>query len=282
MHALAIAASSARGLKENFGTMVKPLHAGLAARDGVQAALLAQHGLTASASAIDGAQGLLHAMDADRGDLARGLDDLGTRWEIVDTGITVKLYPSCAGTHPALDAILDLRRTHEFTGATVDSVVVGVDAITPTILLYDRPSSGLEGKYSMPFCAAAAVVRGRVGNDTYDDAALADPQIAAMMQKVTMRVDDTLDKSAPALTQARVQIRLYDGRQLAADANGARGYPDRPASDADIDAKFMACAERALAADSAMALLAALKAIDTAADVRRLPVISGHNPASTP
>ena len=70
-HALAIAASAASGLKENFGTMVKPLHAGLAARNGVLAALLAQAGMTASAQALDGPQGFLHAMDSERAELAR-------------------------------------------------------------------------------------------------------------------------------------------------------------------------------------------------------------------
>ncbi len=282
MRAIAIAASSARGLKENFGTMVKPLHAGLAARDGVQAAMLAQHGMTASAAAIDGPQGLLHATDGDHGDLDRELNDLGMRWEIVDTGITVKLYPSCAGTHPALDAILDLRHSHRFTDADVESVTVGVDVITPTILLYDRPASGLEGKFSMPFCAAAAIVHGLVNIDTFDDVAMADPRIIAMMQKVSMRVDDTLDKSAPALTQASIQVRLTDGRQLAANANGARGYPDRPASDDDLAAKFMACAERALTRDASSALLTALRGIEFIADVSAISFTSERIPASRP
>ena len=92
-HALAIAASEASGLKENFGTMVKPLHAGLAARNGVLAALLAKHGMTASAQALDGPQGFLAAMDSERPSLAESSADLGVRWEILDTGITVKLYP---------------------------------------------------------------------------------------------------------------------------------------------------------------------------------------------
>ena len=109
-HALAIAASEASGLKENFGTMVKPLHAGLAARNGVLAAQLAAAGMTASAAAIDGPQGFLAAMDSAQPALDEIAADLGSRWEILDTGITVKLYPSCAGTHPALDALLDLKR----------------------------------------------------------------------------------------------------------------------------------------------------------------------------
>ncbi|HJZ71289.1 MAG TPA: MmgE/PrpD family protein [Vicinamibacterales bacterium] len=271
-HALAIAASEASGVKENFGTMVKPLHAGLAARNGVMAAQLARGGLTASAAAIDGTQGFLAAMDSERSSLD-GAADLGTRWEIVDTGITVKLYPSCAGTHPTLDALLDLRRLVGFTAADVEAVEIGVDPIVPTILIHDRPTTGLEGKFSMPFCAAAAVVHGRVGNETFDASHLQDEAVRAMQSRVTMRVDPTLDSSAPPLTQSRVTVRLRDGRALTAEAKGARGYPTRPAGDDELGAKFLSCAEAALTREGARAALAALREIDTSRDVRALMML---------
>jgi 2-methylcitrate dehydratase PrpD len=267
-HALAIAASEASGLKVNFGTMVKPLHAGLAARNGVLAAQLARAGMTASAAAIDGAQGLLTAMDSERPSLDEAIGDLGERWEILDTGITVKLYPSCAGTHPTLDALLDLKRREGFAGEDVDTIEGGVDPIVPTILIYDRPASGLEGKFSMPFCAAAAVVHGHIGLDTFDAAHLADPRVAAVQSRVTMRVDPLLDASAPALTQARVSVRLRDGRVLSASANGARGYHDRPASDTELAGKFMSCARESLSEKQAAEGLAAVRDIERAADVR--------------
>jgi 2-methylcitrate dehydratase PrpD len=213
-HALAIAASQASGLKENFGTMVKPLHAGLAARNGALAALLARAGMTASELALDGPQGFLHAMDSEGTELANAIEDLGTRWEILDTGITVKLYPSCAGTHPSLDAILDLRRRKKFTADDVERVDIDVDSIVPTILIYDRPATGLEGKFSLPFCAAAAVAFGRVGIDTFDADTLTNPQVMRLMSGVDMRVDPALDLGAAPLTHARVHITLRDGRVL--------------------------------------------------------------------
>jgi 2-methylcitrate dehydratase PrpD len=269
-HALAIAASEASGLKENFGTMAKPLHAGLAARNGVLAAQLARAGLTANAAAIEGPQGLLAAMDSERPTLAPFTDDLERRWEILDTGITVKLYPSCAGTHPSLDALLDLRRDARFASADVGRVEIGVDPITPTILLYDHPSTGLEGKFSMPYCAAAAIVDGRVGIETFDDARLRDPRIADLRSRVTMKVDSTLDASAPALTQARVTVTLKDGRVLTASANGARGYPQRPANDDELATKFLACAMHAVDEPAARALLTELRDIERASHVRAL------------
>ena len=269
-HAFAIAASSASGLKENFGTMVKPLHAGLAARDGVIAALLAKAGMTGSERAIEGPQGYLRALDSERDDLDREIADLGRRWEILDTGITVKLYPSCAGTHPTLDAILDLRAEHGFAADGIARIDVDVDPIVPTILIYDRPESALEAKFSLPFCVAAACVFGRVGIDTFDAAALSDPRVKALMECVSTRVDDEIGRDKPSLTEARVRVTLKDGRTLTKDAHGARGYPEHPASAADVEKKFLGCASRVMPLDRATALYQNLAGIESSASVADL------------
>ena len=267
-HALGIAASEASGLKENFGTMVKPLHAGLAARNGVLAALLARDGMTASGIAIEGPQGLLRAMDSQDTGIGDAIADLGSRWEILDTGITVKLYPSCAGTHPSLDLILDMRRQQGFAAADVERIDIDVDSITPTVLIYDRPATELEAKFSMPFCAAAAVVDGQVGLETFEATHLTDPIITSLMDRVTMTANRGFDNGAPALTQARVSIRLRDGRTFSEMADGARGYPANPASDAELDAKFLSCAERALSKASSRRALELLRRIQESDDVR--------------
>jgi len=250
--------------------MVKPLHAGLAARNAILAAGLARRGLTASAQALDGRQGFLAAMDGEQRSFADAIADLDERWELLDTGVTVKLYPSCAGTHPTLDALLDLRRAERFSGSDVERIEVDVDSITPTVLIYDRPASGLEAKFSLPFCAAAAVLDGRVGIDTFEHARLADPSVAALMAKVTMRADPALDGIAPPLTQARLRVRLNDGRELNAAANGARGYPERPASDEELASKFLACAARCLPRERAERAIAALQGMERADHVRSL------------
>jgi 2-methylcitrate dehydratase PrpD len=267
-HALAIAASEACGLKENFGSMVKPLHAGLAARNGVLAALLARAGMTASESAFEGAQGFLRAFDAERSTLAEVAADLGTTWELLETGITVKLYPSCAATHPALDAILAIRAE---TGLRADEVVaisVDVDSVTPTVLIHSRPATGLEAKFSMPFCVAAAVVDGRVEADTFTDQRVREPRIARVMHRIAMLVDREFDGTAAPLTRARVRISLSGGRVLSREALGARGYPEQPASRSELDAKFIACARVSLAAAAAERSLERLRSLDHVVDVR--------------
>jgi 2-methylcitrate dehydratase PrpD len=272
-HALAIAASEASGLKENFGTMVKPLHAGLAARNAVLAALLARDGFSASEQAIDGDQGMLVAMDGSRHDLEGLLDQLGHVWEILETGITVKLYPSCAATHPPLDALLALRRQYGFGAPEVESIEIAVDEMTPTVLIHENPATGLEGKFSLQLCAAAAVVDGRVGMDTFEDTHIADPRIQELRPRVTMRVDPSLGRDAPALTQARVRVRLRDGRIVEQAADGARGYPERPATTEELETKFRTCATRALTEPSAERALAALRKLETIDDIREITAL---------
>ncbi|MGH9349289.1 MAG: MmgE/PrpD family protein [Vicinamibacterales bacterium] len=269
-HALSIAASEASGLKENFGSMVKPLHAGLSARNGVLAALLAADGFTASGAAIDGAQGFVAVFSNGSRDLAASLVGLGSRWEILESGVTVKLYPSCAATHPTIDALLDLRRRHGFTGEDVEAIEVTVDAVTPTVLIYPEPRTGLEAKFSMPFCAAAAAALGEVGIGTFDAEHVADPIVRRLASRVTVRVDEELGRHAPPLTQAHVAMRLSDGRRLTARADGARGYPARPASRADLNAKFRACASRALQGVDIEYALEALHRFEELPDIRLL------------
>jgi 2-methylcitrate dehydratase PrpD len=266
--ALGIAASAASGLKENMGSMVKPLHAGMAARNGLMAARLAARGFTASADALDGPQGFLAAMDGQHLTLDPAAADLGVRWEILETGITVKLYPSCAATHPPLDALLDLKRETGFTHEDVESIDVEVDSMTPRLLLYDRPTTGLEAKFSMPFCAAAAVVLGPPRVDTFETRAIDDRAVQALMPRVRMRANPAFDAAAP-LSRALVTVALRDGRVLTRAADGARGYPGRLSSD-ELAAKFASCASRALSSAASAAAWNGLQEIEHVTDVRQL------------
>ena len=277
-HALGIAASAASGLKENMGSMVKPLHAGMAARNGLMAARLAARGFTASADAIDGPQGFLAAMDSQHLTLDPAAADLGVRWEILESGITVKLYPSCAATHPPLDALLDLKREAGFTHAQVESIDIEVDSMTPRLLLYDRPTTGLEAKFSMPFCAAAALVLGHPRVDTFEKRAIDDRAVQALMPRVRLRINPAFDAAAP-LSRALVTISLQDGRVLTRAADGARGYPGRLSSD-ELAAKFASCASGALSSSASAAAWSALQGIERLTDVRELTslLVSGGPP----
>ena len=259
---MAIAASEASGLKESFGTMVKPLQAGLAGRNGVLAAQLAEVGLTATDRAVDGPQGMLVAMQAGTHDVRDEVTRLGRDWEIVDGGITVKLYPSCAGTHPTIDTLLDLRNEYGFTAADIDQVEVGVDTVTPTVLIHDRPTTGLEAKFSMHFCAASAVAHGRVDLQTFEPSGLSDSLTRELLPRIMMHVDPALGVDQPPLTEAKVVVRLRDGRLCERHARGARGYPSLPLSAQEFDRKFTVCAERAVEPSVATEVLGWLRGLE--------------------
>jgi 2-methylcitrate dehydratase PrpD len=269
-HCVGIAASEASGLKENFGAMTKPLHAGLAARNAVVAALLAQQGFTANEHALEGPQGFLAAMASEKPDLQSTITDLGKHWEILETGITIKLYPSCAATHPALDSVLDLRREHNLNADQIEAVQVSVDCLTPALLIYDRPQTGLQGKFSMPFCIAAALLHGEVGLETFTSSCIQDGRIQELLPRITMQVDESLGRDAPGLTQSIVKIRLRDGRTFTRRADGARGYPENPATSQELECKFLSCGQRVLPSGRLHAALALLHRLDSFSDIRQL------------
>ncbi len=268
-HALAIAASHASGLKENFGSMTKPYHAGHAARNGLLAAQLAREGLTASETALEGKQGYVAAFGGgDR--LASALDALGSVWQLLESGIAVKPYPSCALTHAAIDALLDLRARHRLLAADVAAVEVGVNRVVPDVLAHARPSTALERKFSMQFCAAAALGAGRVDLASFEDGPVRDLDVRGLMERVRMVVDPALPDGLEQHAWSRVTVRLADGRALEAPPRGAQGHPDTPLAPEALRAKFLACAERAIPRDEAEGVAEQLEHLEEIPDIRAL------------
>jgi 2-methylcitrate dehydratase PrpD len=268
-HALGLAASHAAGLKENFGSMTKPYHAGQAARSGVLAALLAREGCTASEAALDGPQGYAAAF-AGGAPLGEALDGLGRRWHLVESGIAVKPYPSCALTHAAIDALIELRGQHGLQPEQIAAVEVGVNRVTPGVLIHPAPATGLERKFSMQFCAAAALAQGRVDFASFEDGEIRDPTLRALMERVTMVVDESVPDGLTAHAWTRVTLRLGDGRVLTSPPRGALGHPDRPLSAAALRAKFLACATTVLTPGEAEAVAGQLDHLEAIPDIRAL------------
>jgi 2-methylcitrate dehydratase PrpD len=271
-HALGLAASLASGLKENFGSMTKPYHAGHAARNGVLAALLAREGLTASESALDGKQGFLAATGTSpvpTASLAAQLDGLGQRWHVLDSGVAVKPYPSCALTHSAIDALVELRTQHRFTVDQVAGIEVGVNRVTPDVLIHASPTTALERKFSMQFCAAAAAAEGRVDLRSFDEGEIREP-VRSLMARVTMVIDSSLPDRLEQHAWSRVTVRLHDGRTLASPARGATGHHDQPLTDEAMSAKFLACCAGTLTPGEAKGVAAQLEHLEAIPDIRAL------------
>src|SRR5215468_4026622 len=270
--ALAVAASQASGLKENFGTMTKPFHAGHAARSGVLSALLARDGFTASEQAIEGPQGYLAVLGAGKRE-EQALDSLGAPWKILQSGVAVKPYPSCACTHSIIDSALELKRTHGIDPAQVAEVTVGVHAAVPRILIHSRPRNGLEAKFSGEFSVAAALCEGRVGMATFRDDKTDDLAITTLMKRVRMVVDPAIPGDMERHMWTRVAVRLNDGREVAIDPRPVPGHPGLPLSLDQLREKFMDCARIALSEDRAEPVRQMVEELDGCPDLRSLTAI---------
>jgi 2-methylcitrate dehydratase PrpD len=268
-HALGIAATLASGLKENFGSMTKPYHAGHAAQNGVRAAQLAREGLTASDEALEGRQGYLAAFSGASLDAA-AFEGLGRRWELTGSGIAVKPYPSCALTHSAIDALVELRARHRIDATRVAAVEVGVTAVVPDVLRHARPASGLERKFSMQYCAAAALARGPLGLADFVDGPVPDAATRDLMDRVRMVVDPTLPHEREQHAWTRVTVRLADGTTFEEKPRGASGHPATPLTGAELRTKFLACAAPVIGADAAEGVADQIAHLEDIPDIRAL------------
>jgi 2-methylcitrate dehydratase PrpD len=270
--ALALAASQASGLKENFGTMTKPFHAGHGARSGVLSALLAREGFTASEQAIEGPQGYFAVLGAGKRE-EQHLESLGAPWKILTSGVAVKPYPSCACTHSIIESALELQRTHRITPEQIAEVTVGVHAAVPRILIHSRPRSGLEAKFSGEFSAAAALCEGRVGMATFRDDKTDDPAIAKLMRRVRLVVDPEIPGDMERHMWTRVTVRFEDGRELSIAPRPVPGHPELPLSKAQLQEKFMDCARLVLSEDRADIVRQMIEELDACPDLRSLTAI---------
>jgi len=268
-HALAIAASMASGIKANFGTDCKPLHVGHAARCGIEAALLAETGFTGNPRALEHGDGF----GATHGAGSRPAWDLtttglGAPHDLVDPGIGVKRFPACASTHQALDATLALAAEHAIDPRAVEAVECGVSYMAPHQLIYDRAETGLQGKFSMPYCVAVALLDRTVGLAQFADARVQRADVQALMPKVRMFVhpEQTTRESLPTRF-SEVAITLNDGRRLSRRVRHAKGQPQNPLTDEELTTKFYDCAARVLPRERADSVLAAVQALDAAPDV---------------
>lgn len=282
--ALGIAASSAAGLRLNFGYMTKPLHAGNAARAGLLAALLARRGFTATPSVLDGERGFTAVFSPGDGDPAAiGSPRATGGWQVLDPGIAVKKYPCCNRGHRAADAILTLVRRHGFGAADVDRIEVRMPAgevdaagrVGP--MTYPAPVTGLQAKFSMQYVLAAAVLDGGLGIGAFTDGQVARPRARRLLARVRPVADPDRPAADPELNYVEVVVRLVDGPELTERVHFSRGDPRGgvPLSAADLAEKYRDCAGTVLPAGQVARSLELFGVLDGLPDVRPLTGLLG-------
>ncbi len=272
VNALGIAASTASGLRANFGTMTKPLHSGWAATSGLTAAQLASTGFTAAPNAMDAFFDSHGSEASDPSAL-----HLGQPFAMLEPGIAHKRYPCCYAMHRAIEGLEGLRADGILGGPTP---VVRLEAHIPPggmrPLPYHQPKTGFEGKFSMEYALAIGLIDGRFILESFTDEAVNRPEVREALTIISAAEDpevspgdpDGRKMSAGTRGFVRVVATLADGRVASKDVVIPPGSPQAPLSDADLVAKFRHCANFAgLSPASTDQALVAIEGFAELADV---------------
>lgn len=239
-NAMSLATSMASGPKGQFGTGAKPFHAGIAARNAVEAALLAQSGLTGRLDILERPQGFL---DLFGGDEAAGWADLS--WDekhVIETrGLVTKLHPCCASTHRAIDAALDLQNQHGFSIEEIERVDTKVGRSAVDNLAYPDPSDEMQARFSMQYCLAVALSSGGLSLRDFTPQAASRPSLRVHMSKITMSSYSAEEERGVERLPHQVHISLKDGRRFSTERLHANGSIAAPPNDGQKLAKFEDC-----------------------------------------
>jgi len=263
--AIALSASQAGGIMANFGTMTKPFHAGRAAHAGVVSARLAELGFTAAADALEHPQGFLSAVSPEgKADRDGPPPALGEEWHILKQGLSIKKYPACYCTHRALDGMLDLLAQRPLKAVEIARITVSISDTHALILRNHQPQTGLEGKFSMEFAMAAAVISRRASLGEYTDEFVRRPEVQELMRRVTVVTNQNYDPvQVGASAYDQVTVELTNGEQIESEkVRRARGHAELPLGEAELFDKFRACLDVGHARISPEALFGRLKGLE--------------------
>ncbi len=263
--ALGIAASEAAGLKKNFGTMTKPFHSGNAAKNGVVAAQLAERGFSADEAILEGRLGFCVALGGSEESLAEVTKTLGAPYDLVSPGVALKAYPACYGTHKAIEGTLFLKNKYGFDAEDILEVQFETDAALPQVLRYHQPKTPLEGKFSMEYCVAIAVLDGRVGLAQFTEEKVIDPQVQQLLQRIKYGRATGPAEKRDLGSPERVTIKLRDGRRYRHQISVVKGAPLRPLTREERLSKYRECAALALSPkeiERSLALVSNLKTVE--------------------
>ncbi|HEY6098328.1 MAG TPA: MmgE/PrpD family protein, partial [Anaeromyxobacter sp.] len=239
--ALSLGATQAAGLRENFGTMTKPFHAGRAAESGVVAAELAALGFTASPNGLEADRGFFRA--AGGGYTAEMIHGkLGRPWTFQFPGVSIKPHPSGSLTHPGMAVMMDLVRSHDLKPERVRRVTVGTNHNMPNALIHHRPRNELQAKFSMEFCMAILLLARKAGLEEFTDAVVNRADVQALIERVSFGVHPEAEAAGFDKMTTLVEVELDDGTVVKGKADFGKGSPANPMTDEELTEKFRQCA----------------------------------------
>ncbi|MCO8245395.1 MmgE/PrpD family protein [Haladaptatus sp. AB643] len=256
--ALHVAASTPAGTKENFGSMTKPIHAGLAARSGVTAALLAADGFTAGDGTLNGSRGFWRLYGPEtEDDVEVPTAPTSDGWLLERRGIHIKRYPACYFTHSSIAATRSLADEHGIVPTDVERVVVEAAGGAGDALTYERPTDALQSKFSMQHAVAVAIASDRVSLGEFTDEAATDDRFTQLYPRIDFAVDESMSYDSHA---ARVTIETADGSHQTVREHPPWTHEHPPTTD-ELEAKFVETATRAITESDAHRAFEALQSL---------------------
>lgn len=242
LRALAIAASQSAGLRENFGTMTKPFHAGRSSESGVVAVDFAQSGWSATDKILESPRGFFQAHGG--GYMLEAISGkLGLPWTFVEPGVSIKPNPSGSLTHPGMTRMLELILEHDIKPDDVDRVDVGTNHNMPNALIHHRPTNELQAKFSMEFCMAILLLERRGGLPEFTDEVVNRSDVQEMIERIHFGVHPEAEAAGYDKMTTIIDIHLKDGRTISGRADFGKGSPANPMSYDEVADKFRGCAE---------------------------------------
>jgi 2-methylcitrate dehydratase PrpD len=271
--AIALAAAGAGGVRAVLGTEGKHYLNGRAAESGVLAALLAARGTTAPVGVFEDRKGFLNAVNDGVIDQTP-IDQLGQVYGLETPGVDIKRYPICYAGQAAAEAAADILTENAIAGDQVAGVICDVPPLVAANLTFERPQTPHEAQFSLQFAVAAILVFGDIGLENLTGQALRDDRLRAAFEKVEMRISDRFEGGSDHYRDcpegAFVTVMTGDGTVFETFNCSPIGSAQKPMPRADLEAKFMACAGRAVASERASRWLARLNAMESIPAVRSL------------
>ncbi|MGL5363692.1 MAG: MmgE/PrpD family protein [Bosea sp. (in: a-proteobacteria)] len=269
--AMGAACSLASGSKVQFGSEMKPVHAGLAARNGVLAMRLANQGIGVSDDVFDGAWGF-PAMFSGHGSssMTKAMLRLEGPIAIAADGLAAKRFPCCGSAHRTMDGILQLMQQHGIATAEIEAIETVVPASNAANLRFPAPQTPNEARFSMHYCAALVACLGEARLTDFTPEALTQPDVLAMMQRITMTAHVDPEPEGSGIWDQPAITRIFArGLRYEAEVFQPVGSLHAPLSPAQAEAKFRDCASAVWNTQRIDAALQTVADFDTSAPAER-------------
>jgi len=266
--ALGVAASAAGGIHRQQGSMVKPFHAGNAARNGAEAALLAQAGFTADAAILEAPRGFCDTFfGPGQCDYDKMITDLGEPFFLESPGLGLKWHPCSAPQFLAADAALHLKREHNIRYENVAKMEVSIPPLRYARHYSPEVKTGLRGKFAINYVVAMCILDGKLELATFTDEKVNQPQVQEAFSKVHVICDESIPEPGP---YCPVTVELKNGTRLTYTGKVAKGHPENPMTESEVLEKFRGNAKLVIAEKQVEELIAAVRNLETLDSVKTL------------